>query len=102
MPKDDDDDFTIDIEEIEIEIDVDVVNDIITEFEQVVHQVSNKYLTQDIRFELINALLAMSAQYAIDIDFHEEAYLELATSVYKDEEELTQEEINDMDKSKLS
>ncbi|MDP2685237.1 MAG: hypothetical protein Q8P20_09470 [bacterium] len=71
--------------ETEMELDEEIVYQFGDEIQRAIDTVSNKNLTKDVRLELVNVLLSVSAQVALDIEISGPDFLDMAEFFYDDE-----------------
>ena len=77
---------------------------VVDEFNRLSFNESDMFYNEnkDIRFELISSLLSIAIQFSIDIEMEKEELIEMIGAIYEEEEEITREENEEIDNSKLN
>lgn len=90
----------VEITEEEIELDEDVLHQLGEEVQAAIKIVVNDNITKDVRIELVNVLLSISAQVSIDVGIAEDEFLGMADYFYEEGQKIADE--TEIDLSKLN
>ena len=101
MSDNNDNDNDFEIIELEDELDEKLIEEFAEGIEQEINEVFKRNLDKDGRQELVNVLMSLAASLSLDMEVSSEEFLELA-SLFYEESERAEEELNEYDKYRLN